>query len=436
MRFVSGMHAAQNPAYRLARHSCFFSVTYESSTQDCDAGVSQSSRRRQHFVAPSFEVECGPTGLRQPLVHGGRNLRYFTCIFFALYVCASVLHATEHQNGQQLSTSEKQQVSKQGTQSPEAYALYLTGRSYWDKQTRADLETAVSYFNQAIAKDPGYALAYAGLADAYAILPDYGASPSEDIPKSKAAARKAIELDATLARPHVDLGGIKMAHEWDFAGGEAEFKKALELDPNDAHAHQRYADNLGLLAGREQEALAEINRAHELDPLSPDVDVEVGIVYTDARRFDKAIAVCKNVANENPTFATAHSCLATAYWGKHMYAQVIEEQKVYGQLSGDRNSSEYALAMENGFRSGGWQGALTKGLEALQAQRKTGDSSAYDIAAMYAQLGDKEQAFLWLNTAFQEHDEHLMWLKIDFTLDSLRSDPRFAEMVRKVGLPR
>jgi hypothetical protein len=119
-----------------------------------------------------------------------------------------------------------------------------------------------------------------------------------------------------------------------------------------------------------------------------------------------------------------------------MYAQVIEEQKVYGQLSGDRNSSEYALAMENGFRSGGWQGALTKGLEALQAQRKTGDSSAYDIAAMYAQLGDKEQAFLWLNTAFQEHDEHLMWLKIDFTLDSLRSDPRFAEMVRKVGLPR
>jgi len=230
-------------------------------------------------------------------------MRYFTCLLVALCICASALHATEPQNGQQLSTSEKQQVSKQGTQNPEAYALYLKGRSYWAKQTRADLETAVSYFNQAIAKDPGYATAYAGLADAYAILPDYGASPVEDIPKARAAALKALELDPTLARAHVNLGGMKMAWEWDFAGGEAEFKKALELDPNDAHAHQRYADNLGVLGGREQEALAEINRAHQLDPLSPAISVGIGTVYIDARRFDEAIVVCKKVANESPTFA-------------------------------------------------------------------------------------------------------------------------------------
>jgi tetratricopeptide (TPR) repeat protein len=114
-----------------------------------------------------------------------------------------------------------------------------------------------------------------------------------------------------------------MAHDWDFAGGEAEFKKALELDPNDAHAHERYADNLSALGGREQEALAEINRAHQLDPMSPDISVDIGIVYIDARRFDEAIAVCKKVANENSTFATAHSCLASAYWVKHMYPEVI-----------------------------------------------------------------------------------------------------------------
>ena len=334
----------------------------------------------------------------------------------------------------QLSTSEIQQAREQETQNPVAYELYLKGRSYWAKQTRADLETAVSYFNQAIAKDPGYAMAFAGLADCYAVLPDYGASV-EDIPKAKAAALKALELDPTLSRPHVNLGGIKMAHEWDFAGGEAEFKKAFELDPNDAHAHQRYADNLGVLGGREQEALAEINRAHQLDPLSTSISVDVGNIYIYARSFDDAIAVCKKVADESPTFALAHSCLANAYWAKHMYPQVIEEQKVYGRLTGDREDSEYASAMELGFHSGGWVGALIKGVEVLQAQRKTGNSSAYTIATMYAELGDKDESFRWLNSAYQERDELLMGLKTDFTLDPIRSDPRFAELLRKVGLP-
>src|SRR5271165_4510844 len=168
----------------------------------------------------------------------------------------------------QLSTSEKPQVSKQGTQNPEAYALYLKGRSSWAKRTRADLETAVSYFNQAIGKDPGYALAYAGLADAYAILPDYGPSPDEYIPKAKAAALKAIELDPTSSRPHVNLGGIKMGHEWDFAGGEAVFKKALDRAPNDTHAHERYADNLGILGGREQGARASCSLPPSMPRLS------------------------------------------------------------------------------------------------------------------------------------------------------------------------
>ena len=187
-------------------------------------------------------------------------MRYFTCLLVALCISASTLFAADP-NGQQLSTSEKQQVGKQGTQNPEAYALYLKGRSYWDKRTLSDLETAVSYFNQAIAKDPGYALAYVGLASAYAVLPDYGGSPSEDVPKANAAARKALELDATLGRPHAVLGYTKFGHEWDFAGGEAEFKKAIELDPNDATVHQWYAESLFMLGGREQEALAEINRA-------------------------------------------------------------------------------------------------------------------------------------------------------------------------------
>jgi tetratricopeptide (TPR) repeat protein len=278
-------------------------------------------------------------------------------------------------------------------------------------------------------------MAYAGLADCYAMLPDYGASV-EDIAKAKAAALKAIELDPTLSRPHVNLGGMKMAHEWDFAGGEAEFKKALELDPNDAHAHQRYADNLGVLGDREQEALAEINRAHQLDSASLAISVDVGNVYTYARRFDEAIVVCKKVANENPTFADAHSCLANAYWGKKMYRQVIEEWKTYGTLTGEQSDSDYAAALERGFRSRGWKGALRNSIETLQAQRKTGYSSAYTIAEAYAELGEKEQSLQWLNTAFQERDEGLEGLNTDFLLDPLRSDPRFAELVRKVRLPQ
>jgi len=335
-----------------------------------------------------------------------------------------------------LSSSEKRQVTKQGTQNPEAYELYLKGRYSWGKRTAAGLETAVFYFNQAIAKDPGYALAYSGLAEAYSILPNYGGRPSETYPKSNAAARRALELDATLARPHAVLGVNEMEYDWDFAGGEAEFKKAVELDPNDATVHHWYAKDIGWIGGKEQEAISEAKRASQLDPLSPIISKKLGDVHIWARQYDEAIAVCKQVASENRAFAPAHYCLAEAYWGKRMYPQVIEEWKAFGQLSGRRNESEFASAMEQGFRSAGWKGALTKAIETRQAQRKTSYSSTYGIAQLYADLGDKDQAFRWLDTAYQERDLYLLGLKTDFLLDPLRSDSRFAELVRKVGLPQ
>jgi TolB-like protein len=335
-----------------------------------------------------------------------------------------------------LTTSERLQVTKQGTQNPEAYELYLQGRYSWNKRTSADLGTAISYFNQAIAKDPGYALAYSGLADAYSTLPAYGGAPSEYYPKSNAAARRALALDASLAHPHAILGASEMEYDWDFAGGEAEYQKALELDPNDATAHQWYAEDISSIGGREQEALAEVNRAHQLDPQSVIISQSLGGVHLWARHYDEAIVVCQKVAKENPTFAEARGCLARAYWGKRMYPQVIEEWVAYGQLSGDRNNSDFGSAMEQGFRSAGWNGALTQGIKVRQAQRKMGYSSAYEIATLYAGLGDKDRAFQWLNTAYQERDHGLEKLKIDFLLDPLRSDPRFAGLVRKVGLPQ
>jgi tetratricopeptide (TPR) repeat protein len=164
--------------------------------------------------------------------------------------------------------------------------------------------------------------------------------------------------------------------------------------------------------------------------LSLTISVDVGNVYAYARRFDEAIVVGKKVANENPTFADAHSC---AYWGKKMYPQVIEEWKTYAKLTGEQSDSDYAAALEKGFRSEGWKGALSKSIETLKDQRKTGNSVTYIIAEAYAELGDKEQAFQWLNTVFQEHDEGLMGLRTDFTLDSLPSDPRLTSWSGRWG---
>jgi eukaryotic-like serine/threonine-protein kinase len=335
-----------------------------------------------------------------------------------------------------MSSSEKQLVTKQGTQNPEAYELYLKGRYAWGKRTAADLDTAISLFNQAIAKDPGYALAYSGLADVYTVFPVYGAKSSDVIPKSNAAARKALELDPTLAHPHAVLGGNFTEYDWDFAGGEAEYKKALELDPNDATAHQWYGQDIGWIGGREQEALAETDRAHQLDPLSPIISSNVGLVQTMGRKFDEAIATCQKLAAENPTFAQAHFCLIQGYWGKGMYSQVVEQYKLLGQLNGDPKDVEFASALEQGFRAGGWKGALTKGIEVRQAQRKASYSSAYDIADLYAGLGEKDEVFRWLDSAYEERDYQIESLKTDFRLDPVRSDPRFAELVGKVGLPQ
>ncbi|HZP23007.1 MAG TPA: protein kinase [Terriglobales bacterium] len=336
----------------------------------------------------------------------------------------------------QLSSAEKQQVTKQGTHDPEAYELYLKGRYAWNRRTPSELAKAVSYFNQAIAKDPGYALAYSGLADVWGVWPVYGGIPTEDAPKSDAAARRALELDPTLAHPHALLGSNLTDYDWDFAQGEREYRKGLELDPNDATAHQWFAEDLALIGGRDKEAMAEATRARQLDPLSPIIRASELTAHVAARRYDEAIAIGSKLANEDPTFAPVHVYLAKAYWGKRMYPQAIEEWKTYAQLDGDRNDADFAAAMEQGYRSGGWKGAVAKGIEVRLAQRKSGYVSPYQIATLYAELGDKDAAFRWLETAYQERDgQGMISLKTDFVLDPLRSDPRFAELVKKVGLP-
>jgi adenylate cyclase len=334
-----------------------------------------------------------------------------------------------------LSTADRERVTNEGTQNAEAYSLYLKGRYAFYNRPNTTVQSAISYFNQAIAKDPDYALAYSGLADAYSVFTALGGNPGEDYPKSNAAARKALELDPTLAHPHAVLGSNEMGYDWDFVGGEAEFKKAIQLDPNDATAHQWYAERLGDMGGREQEALAEINLAHQLDPQSPIIRRVLGSVLVAARRYDEGIAVCKDLLRDEPTYALAHDCLAYAYWGKRMYPQVVEEWKTWGQLSLVQSNAEYGEALDRGFRSGGWKGALREAIQTFETQYRTSYRSPYEIGRLYADLGEKEKAFEWLDTAYREHDWLLMDLNTNFQVDSLRSDPRFAELVQRVGLP-
>jgi len=334
-----------------------------------------------------------------------------------------------------LSSSAKQQITKQGTRNPEAYELYLRGRYAWNKRTETDIQSAIAYLNQAVAKDPGYALAYSGLADAHTVLISYNGDPAENLFQSNAAAHKALELDPTLAHPHAILAA-NAGEVLKLAESLAEFRRAFELDPNDATAHQWYAQEIGLLGGRQKEAIAEATRAHELDPLSPIITFQLGMTHTYAREFDESIAVCRKLADDNPAFGLAHNCLALAYWGKRLYPQMIEEWRQFGQLSNEPVELEFAEALNEGFRSGGWKAALTKGIQVRLAHPGTNWSSPFAIATFYAEMGDKDQAFHWLDIAYQKTDRRLIALNTYFQLDPLRSDPRFAELVRKLGWPQ
>jgi len=272
------------------------------------------------------------------------------------------------------------------------------------------------------------------LADAYGTLPAYGSPASEAFPKANAAARKALELDPTLARPHSVLGADEMEYDWDFAGGEAEYKKGFQLDPNDAQAHMWYAEEL-IWLGRTEEGLAEDDRAHQLDPLSPIIAQDVGQFRIWARKYDEGIAICRKYAEENPMFAQVHYCLMVGYWMKGMYRETLEEYKKFAELSADAGEMAVASAMEEAFRKSGWKAALSSAIQVRLAQRKQGNASAYAIATLYADLGDRDSAFQWLNAAYKERDLGMERLKTDPWLDPLRSDPRLAELIKKVGLP-
>ncbi len=328
-----------------------------------------------------------------------------------------------------LSGADEQRLAKNYTENTEAYQLYLKGRFYWNKRTGKDLQKAIEYFQQAIDVDPNYALAYAGLADAYALLSPYLAAPPREVmPKAREAAQKALTLDDQLVEAHAALGLILNTYDYDFAGAEREFKRAIELNPNYATAHQFYGELLMYLDRRE-DADAEFRRALELDPLSLIINRQYGESLLYARKYEASIVQFKKTLDLDSNFAAARVSLSLAYQLTGKYPETIEEYAKFQELIGEKQN---AALIRQSFAEGGWSGFL----RTMTGENRLSNATPYALATWYAKLGEKDKAFEELNKSYEIREYFLVLLNVDPRFDDLRSDPRFLDLLRRVGLPQ
>ncbi|HEU4509774.1 MAG TPA: protein kinase [Pyrinomonadaceae bacterium] len=331
-----------------------------------------------------------------------------------------------------VSGAEQARVSRQYTEKSEAYELYLKGRYHWNKRSPEGLKKSIEYFTQATAIDPNYALAYTGLADAYAVLPNFDRKVSrrDVIPRAKDAALKAVALDHDLAEAHTSLAVIFRKFDFDWAGAERHLQRAIELNPNYPTAHQWYGELL-IHQGRFDEGLAEVRRALELDPLSLITNLVLGMGLNSARRYDEAIAQLQKTLELDPNFADANGFLAQSFAHKGMYAEAVAANARQMALEGAPPA--VIEAAKNAFAKSGWQGYLRFLLKTLESRENPARLEA--IAILYGQLGEKDKAFEWLEKAYNERADGLALLKVDPWYDPLRSDPRFTDLLRRVGFP-
>jgi serine/threonine-protein kinase len=330
-----------------------------------------------------------------------------------------------------LAGEEKKLLAKRPTENVEAYQLYLQGLFYWNKWTQADFKKAADYFTQAVQKDPRYALSYAGLADTYSLLGDAGyLPPSEAWPKAKAAAMQALDIDDALAEAHTSLGLVREHFEWDWAGAEQEFRRAIELNPNSATAHHWYGAYLANM-GRSDQGLRETKKAQELDPLSLIINTSLGWQLYVARHNDQAAEQLRKVLDIDAKFAPARRMLEEVYAQMGKQKEAVAEREKILSLSG---SPELAASIEEDFSKAGYKGVLQSWLDGLTEISKHGYVSSYSIAQAYMRMGEKEKAFGWLEKAYEEHDSGLVSLAVEPMFDAVRPDPRFRDILRRMKL--
>lgn len=330
-----------------------------------------------------------------------------------------------------LTGEQQQRLTRRYTQSAEAYDLFLQGRYHWNKRTDEEIKKGITYFTRAVAKDPNYALAYVGLADSYIwsanLLP-----PSEAMPTAKAMATKALQINDNLAQAHTSLAAVNLLYEWNWSDAEKDFERAIALNRNYATARQWYAEYLTAV-GQHEKAIAEIKQALDLDPRSPVINRDVGWHYYCARQYDQTIEQCQNILKLDPNSAPAHTLLGLAYAKKGMFAEAIVKLQKAVELS--PTSSNNLARLGYAYAISGRHDEALQILNKLTALSNETYLWHTYVAAIHGGLGDKEQAFIWLEKAYQDRSGGLIYLKVLPMLDSLRSDPRFRDMMRRVGFP-
>ncbi len=330
-----------------------------------------------------------------------------------------------------LTEQQKTRLANPRPTSPEAYEAYLRGRYYWNKRTVDGMQKADHYFQQAIDSDPSYAAAYSGLADCNSGLTWHGfKSTADGLPKAYAAARKAVELDPQSAEAHASLG-LVLSHRWDWAGAEAEFRHALELDPQYANAHHWYGDYLSI-KGRHDEALAEAKRALELDPLNLMISTWVGLRYYMAHNYSAAIEQNRNSVELDSNFAAAHLLLGEDYVQAGLPNEGIKELKRAASLSG--GSPLYTAQIAVAFAAAGRKSEALRIAHELEAISTKHYVSPYGLAQIYAALNRNEDTFKWLEAAYSDHAVWMGYLAVDPIFDRYRSDHRFQQLLRRIGL--
>lgn len=351
-----------------------------------------------------------------------------------LLLQSEVARAIANEIQVRLTPQEQARLAGARSVNPEAYEAHLKGRFHWNKRTEEELKKGIAYFEQAIEKDPAYALAYAGLADCYNLLGAtvYGAlPPREAYPRAKAAAAKALEIEEALAEPHTSLAWAAFAFYWDFTSAEREFRRAIELNPNYATAHHWYAFYL-VARARWNEAISEIRRARDLDPVSLIINTNVGVILYFARQYDEAIDQFRRALELDPGFVPAYWSLEWAYEQKGRYEEAITAIEHALRLSG--GSPVYDSMRGHAYAVAGKRAEAQKVIEELQALSNRRYVSPFEIALVYIGLGDTGEAFRWLDRAYEERSFWLVLLNVDPRFDHLRSDQRFQDLVRRVGL--
>jgi eukaryotic-like serine/threonine-protein kinase len=334
-----------------------------------------------------------------------------------------------------LSSEEQRRLVKRDSTNAEAYQLYLRGRYFWNKRTSEGIKQAVEHFQQSIEHDPNFSLGYVGMADCYTGLTFYNfAAPHEAMPKAKESAIKALALDNTLAEAHASLAHVLMNYDWNWSAAEKEFKRSIELKPDYATAHQWYAIHYLTATGRLEEAVQEMKKALELEPASLVMNTFMGATLYYAGRHDEAIDQCRRTIQMDPNFAVAHWHLGLAYEQKQVLNAAIEEFKKAISLSG--GSPLMRAALGRAYAESQKKDEANEMLNELNELAKRQYVSAYEVATIYVALGNNEQAFQLLAKAYAEHSFHLVNLNVSPHFKSISSNPRFEDLVRRIGLPQ